>query len=176
MRTDDDGASRLQRDENLVDGGRRRIGRRHDRGDNAEGLGDLDDLPILQPLQHADRLHRPDESVHSLGCELILLDFVRNDAVSGFLHRELREQFALGRHSGRHRIDNRVDVLLRKLRDLHLRLPGPARERARLRHRSEIAIGCFGRRNRLRTRHVPRLLGLGQNLFDFGVRPRNDVH
>ena len=122
MRTDDDGASRLQRDENLVDRGRRRIGRRHDRGDDAERLGDLDDLAIFEPLQHADRPHRPDEPVHAIGGKLILLDLVGDDAESGFLDRELRERFALRRHGGSHRVDDGVDALLRELRNFHLRL------------------------------------------------------
>ncbi len=165
MRADDDRASCLQRDENLVDGRRRRVGRGHDRRHDPERLRDLDDLAIFQTVQDADGLHRANEAVDPIGGKLILLDLVGDDAVSGFFDRQLRERLALRRDGRRHRVDDGVDALLRQLRDFHLRLLGTARERARFGHRSEIAIGGFGGGNGLRTRHVPRAVRVWVEFF-----------
>ena len=61
VRADHDRAARLERDQDLVDRRRRRVRRRDDRRDDAERLGDLDDLAVLEPADDADGLHRPDE-------------------------------------------------------------------------------------------------------------------
>ena len=112
MRTDDDGAARLQRDQNLVDGGGGGIRGRDDRADDPERLGDLDDLAILEPIHDADRLHRPNEPIDRLRREQILLDFVGDDAEAGFLLCEPRERLRVRRHRRGHRIDDGVDLLL----------------------------------------------------------------
>ena len=69
-------------------------------------------------------------------------------------------------------------MLLTELSQLGLGLLGAPRERTRLRHRGEVAIGwrClgFGRQGRLRGHGV--FVALGKNLFDLGVRAGNDVY
>ncbi len=71
-----------------------------------------------------------------------------------------------------------IEVLLTELGQLGVGLPGAARERTRLRHRGEVAIGLrclgFGRQGSLRSNGV--FAALGKNLFDLGVRPGNDVY
>ena len=47
MRAEDDRAARLDGDQDLVDGRRRRVRRGHDGRDHAERLGDLDDAAVL---------------------------------------------------------------------------------------------------------------------------------
>ena len=140
MRADDDGTACFQRDENLIDGRRRRVGRRNNRRNDPERLRDLDNFSILEAAQDADGLHRPYEAVNPIGRKLVFLDLVGNHPVSGFLDRQLREGFALRRDRGRHRIDDCVDALLRQLRDFHLGLLRSARKRACFGHRSKIAI------------------------------------
>ena len=65
-----------------------------------------------------------------------------------------------------------------ELGQLALGLLGAPRERARLRHRGEVAIGVrclgFGRQGRLRGHGV--FAALGKNLFDLGVRAGDDVY
>ena len=96
MRADDDGAARLQRDQHLIDRGGRRVGRRDDGRDDAERLGDLDDLPILDAVDHADGLHRPDELVDLSGGEQVLLDLVGDDAVAGLLDGQAGQRLGVG--------------------------------------------------------------------------------
>ena len=71
-----------------------------------------------------------------------------------------------------------IEVLLTELGQVDLGLRGAPRERTRLRHRAEVAIGwrCLGvgRQGRLRGHGV--FAALGQNLFDLGVRAGNDVY
>ena len=71
-----------------------------------------------------------------------------------------------------------IEVLLAELAELGLGLRGAPRERARLRHRGEVATGLrclgFGRRGSLRNNGV--FAALGKNLFDLGVRAGNDVY
>ena len=171
VRAEDDRAARLERDQDLVDGGRRRVGRRNDGRDDAERLGDLDDPPIVVPRDDADGLHRPDELVDLLRAEQVLLNLVFDDAVAGFFDGEPREGFGLRRGRGGHRVDDGVDLLLAEFGELEPGLLGAARERARFGDRCEIAIGL---RRACGFSHG--LLGsLGQDPLDFGVRPRNDV-
>ena len=70
-----------------------------------------------------------------------------------------------------------IEVLVGELGQLGLVLGAP-RERTRLRHRGAVAIGwrClgFGRQGRLRSHGV--FAALGKNLFDLGVRARDDVY
>jgi hypothetical protein len=63
--------------------------------DHAERLRDLDDAAILVARDDADGLHRPDEAVHLLRREEVLLDLVVDDAVAGFFDGKPGEQ--LGR-------------------------------------------------------------------------------
>ena len=64
-----------------------------------------------------------------------------------------------------------------ELGQLGLGLLGAPRDRTRLRHQGEVAIGwrClgFGRHGSLRSNGV--FAALGKNLFDLGVRAGNDV-
>ena len=107
MRADHDRAARLDRNQDLVDRRGRRVRRRHDRADDAERFRDLDDLAILDPADHADGFHRPDEVVDLLRGEEVLLDLVGDDAVAGFLVRETGERFGLRRDGRGHRVDER---------------------------------------------------------------------
>ena len=144
MRTEDDRAARLQRDEDLVDRRRRRVGRRDNRGDDAEGLGDLDHSAVVVPCDDPDGLHRADEVVDLLRAEQVLLNLVFDDAVGGFLDGEARERLRLRRGGGGHRIDDRVDARLIELGELEPRLLRSAGERTCLGNRREIAIGLRG--------------------------------
>ena len=107
-----DGTPRLEGNQNLVDGGGRGIGGRYDARDDAEGLGNLDDLAIVEPLHDADGLHRPDELVDLLGREEILLDLVVDDAVAGFFGGKPGERFSLRGDGRRHGVDVGVDLIL----------------------------------------------------------------
>ena len=112
MRTENDHAASLDGDEDLVNGRRRRIGRRDDGRDDAERLGDLDDARRLVPRDDADGLHRPDEAVDLLRAEEVLLYLVGDDAVAGLVDRQPRKGFGLRRGRRGHRIDDRVDLFL----------------------------------------------------------------
>ena len=92
------------------------------------------------PRDDADRLHRPDELVDLLRREEVLLDLVFDDAVAGFLDGQPRERLRLRGRGGRHRVDDRVDLLLAELGELEPRLLGAPRERARFGDRREIAV------------------------------------
>ena len=140
MRADDDRASRLERDQDLVDGRGRGVGRGDDCRDDAEGLGDLDDLAVLDSSDDADRLHRADEAVDLVGREEVLLDLVGDDAVARLLVSEPGERLRLGRRGLRHAVDDGVDLLLRELRQNSGRLLRAAREGARFVNGGEVAI------------------------------------
>ena len=140
MRAQDDGAARLDRDQDLVDRGRGGIGRRHDGGDDAERLGDLDDALVLVPRDDADRLHRLDELVDLLRGEEVLLNLVGDDAVAGFLDGEPGEGFGLRRGGGGHGVDDGVDFSwLNSASSSHACLA--RRASARFRDGGEVAIG-----------------------------------
>ena len=141
MRADHDRAARLERDQDLVDGGGRRVRGRDDRGDDAERLGDLDDLPVLDAPDDADRLHRPDEAVDLVGGEEVLLDLVGDDAVAGFLVRQPGEGLGLRRGGLRHRVDDGVDLFLGELGEEARGFLRAARERARFVNGGQVAIG-----------------------------------
>jgi hypothetical protein len=141
MRAEHDRASCFERDQNLVDRRRRGIGGRHDRGDDAERLRDFDDATVVVARNDADRLHWPDEVIHLLRAEEILLDLVFDDAVAGFIDGESRERFGLRRGGGSHRIDNCVDALLAELGQLEPRLLRAPGESACLSDGGQIAIG-----------------------------------
>ena len=115
VRADDDRAARLDADQNLVDRGRGRIGRRHDRRDDAERLGDFDDLLRRRRGDDADRLHRPDELVHVLRPEQVLLNLVGDDAVGRLFDRQARERLGVRRGGRRHGVDDGVDLGLGEL-------------------------------------------------------------
>jgi hypothetical protein len=115
VRTQHDRAARFERDEDLVDGRRRGIGRRHDRRDHAEGLRDLDDLPFIITMDDADGLHRPDERVDAVGRETVLLNLVGDDAESGFFDGERRQILGVWTHGRRGSIDEAIDLFLREL-------------------------------------------------------------
>ena len=180
MRADDDGAARLERNQDLVDGGRGRVRGRHDRRDDAERLGDLDDLPILDPPDDPDRLHRADEAVDLVGGEEVLLDLVGDDAVARFLVRQAGERLGLGRGGLGHGIDDGVDLFLGELGEETRGLLRAAREGARFVNRGQVAIG-LGRGLRHagpeRAEGGLRLgvLDLGEDFLDFRVRAGDDV-
>ena len=71
-----------------------------------------------------------------------------------------------------------TDAFVAELGQLDPALLGAPRERARLRHRGEVAIGLrrpgFGHQGRLGGHGV--FAALGKNLFDLGVRAGNHVH
>jgi hypothetical protein len=141
VRADDDRAPGLQRDQDLVDGRGRGIGRRHDGRHDAEGLGDLDDLAILEAGDDADRFHRPDEVVDLLRREEVLFDLVGDDPVAGLLVRQPRERLGLRRDRRRHGVHDRVDLGLGQFRQRRRGLFGAACEGAGFADRSEVAIG-----------------------------------
>ena len=145
VRAQDNRATSFERDEDLVDGGGGRIGRRNDGGHDTKRLGDLDHAPILVPGNDADRLHRPDELVHLLRAEQVFLDLVFDDAVSRFFNSESCERFGLRSRRGGHRVDDCVDSRLIEFGDLEPRLLGPPSEGAGFRDRREIAIGWLRR-------------------------------
>jgi hypothetical protein len=151
MRAEDDRAARLDRDQHLVDGGRGRVGRRHDRRDDAERLGDLDDLPVLDAIDDADGLHRPDELVDLTRGEQVLLDLVGDHAVTGLVDGEAGQRFGVRRHRVGHCRDDGVDPLLREFGEQRLRLPRGPRQRSRLGDRGEILVGWWCR---VRSRHI----------------------
>ena len=62
----------------------------------------------------------------------------------GLFHGEARERLGLRRDGRGHRVDDRVDLRLRELREDELRLLGAARQRACLGNRSEIFVGLRG--------------------------------
>ena len=140
VRAQDDRAARLYRDQNLVNRCRRRICRRDDGTDDAEGFGDFDDLAVFEAADDADGLDRLDEAVDLFRREQVLLDLVGDDAVAGFFVREAGEGFGLRRDGGGHRVDQRVDLLLGELRQDGGGFPGPAGERPRLLNGCEVAI------------------------------------
>ena len=72
-------------------------------------------LLILDAVDHADGLHRPDELVDLLRREQVLLDLVGDDAVAGLFDGQARERFGVRRDGGGHGIDDGVDLGLRKL-------------------------------------------------------------
>ena len=141
MRADDDRAARLERDEDLVDRRGGRVRRRHDGRDDAERLGDLDDLAVVESLDDADGLHRPDEVVDLLRGEQVLLDLVGDDAVAGFFVGEAGERLGLGRDRGRHRVDDGVDLFLGELGERVGGLLRAARKGPRLVNGRQVAIG-----------------------------------
>ena len=144
VRAHHDRAARLDGDQDLVDRRRRRIGGRDDGGDDAERLGDLDDLGRLDATQHADGLHRLDELIDRLGGEPVLADLVGGDAEAGLFVGELGERFALRRDGRRHGVDDGVDLGLRQLGELALRDLRARDEVARLAHRRQIGVGGSG--------------------------------
>ena len=161
MRADHDGAAGFQRDQNLVDRGRCRIGRRDDRSHHTERLGNFDDAAIVVPCDDADGLHRPNEAIDLLRAEEILLDFVFDNPVSGLFDGEPRECLSLGCRRGGHRVDDRVDAFLAELGELEPCLPGAPREGAGFGNRGEIAIALgltygFRHRQTQRTQRVQR--------------------
>jgi hypothetical protein len=131
MRAEHDGAAGLERDQDLVDRGRGRIRRGHDGRHDTEGLGNLDDLAIVEAIHHAHRAHRTNEVEDALRGEEILLDLVRLDAVAGLLDRHPSQSRGVRRNGRRHRGDDRVDLFLRQLGEQRLRLPGRPSQRAR---------------------------------------------
>ena len=136
MRAEHDGAARLERDQDLVDGRGRRVGGRHDGGHDAEGLGDLDDLLVLDPVDDADGAHRPDELEHALRGEQVLLDLVGFDAVAGFLDGHLRQRTGVrrdGRRPSRSRWRRCAPATARRAAAGPAWRPGPARVRWRWR-------------------------------------------
>ncbi len=116
VRAEHDGTARLERDQDLVDGGRGRVRGRDDGGDDAERLGDLDDLPLLVAADDADGRHRADERGRPAP---------RRRGSSGSCRRRRRSRFprrrggrtasAAGGGRGRHRVDDGVDALLGEL-------------------------------------------------------------
>ena len=56
---------------------------------------------------HADGLHRPDESVDLLGGEEVLLNLVGDDAVAGFFDGQAGERLGLRRRGRGHGVDDR---------------------------------------------------------------------
>ena len=142
VRAHHDRAARLDGDQDLVDRRRGRVGGRDDRGDDAERLGDLDDLGRLEASQHADRLHRLDELVDRLGGEAILADLVGDDAEAGLLVRRAGPAPRTAAcHCRGHGVDDGVDLGLRQLGELALRHLGARDEVARLLHRRQIGVG-----------------------------------
>ena len=69
-------------------------------------------------------------------------------------------------------------MLLTEFGQLGLGLLGAPRERARLRHRGEVATGLrglgFGRHGSLRSNGV--FAALGKNLFDLSMRAGDDLY
>ncbi len=101
-------------------------------------------------FEHADGLHRTDEAIDAIGGKQILLNLVGDDAVSGLLDRQPRER--LGSAGATAAAIASTIASIRSCESSassRLSLPGAARERARLGHRGEIAVGAFGRGNGL---------------------------
>jgi hypothetical protein len=176
VRADDDGAAGLERDQNLVDGRRGRVGRGDDCRHHAERLGNLQHLAVVEAGDHAHRLHRADEGVDALRREEVLLNLVGDDAVAGLLDRQAGELLSPGGCGFGHAVDDRVDLRLGKLGELLLRLAGSSGERSRLGHRGQVAVclsglglarhgsrwgtpGCRGRRRRPTVRPRPSVEG-----------------
>ena len=138
---DDDRAARLERDEDLVDGGRGGVGRRHDRRHHTERFGDLDDAPGLVPGDDADSLHRLDEVVDRFRGEQVLLDLVFVDAKPCLVHSQTGKRLGVGGGGVGDGGDDGVDLFLGELGEFEPGLLGPSGERARLGNGGEVAIG-----------------------------------
>jgi hypothetical protein len=140
MRTDDDGATRLEGDEDFVDCGGCRVGRRHDGGDHAKRLGDFDHAPIFVAGNHPHGLHRLDKGVDLLGGEQVFLNLVGDDPEAGFFHGETREGLCLGHCGGGDGVNDGIDLFLAELGQFEPGLPGPTGQSARFRDGGEIAV------------------------------------
>ena len=141
VRTEHDRTARLHRDQQLVDGGGGGVGRWCDGGDHAERLGDLHDAPIVEPPQHADRLHRPDEVVHGAGREEVLPDLVGPHAVPGLFHGGRRESLGMLRGRRGHGGYDSIDLLLAELGQGGLRIVRPRSEPVGLLGGAPVEIG-----------------------------------
>ena len=147
MRAQHDRAARLQGNQDLIDGRRSGIRRRHDGGDDAERLGNLDDAFLVVACDDADGLHRTDEAEDLLRREQILLDLVSHDPVAGLVDGQLGKGTRLIGRRGRHGVDDGVDAFLGELGELEPRLLRAPCESACFGDRGEIAVrvrgGCF---------------------------------
>jgi hypothetical protein len=140
MRTQHDGTAGFERDQNLIDRRRRGIGRRYDARDHPERLCNFYDLAIVEPRDHPDCFHRPDEPVDHLRRKEVFLNLVADDAVAGFIDGHPRENFGLGRGRGGARVDNCVDLVLAEFGEFWSGVFGAPCERAGFLGRDEIAI------------------------------------
>ncbi len=64
----------------------------------------------LVARNHAHGLHGPDELIHVVGRETILLNLVRDDAVAGLLDGEDGERLGVQAGSRRDGVNDRVDL------------------------------------------------------------------
>ncbi len=112
MRTEHDRTARLDGDEDFVDRGRCRVGRRHDAGHDTERFGNLDDAHVLAARDDADGAHRPDERVDVLGRKPVLEHLVGDDAEAGFFDGHAREFFGARTHGCGHPVDDAIDLVL----------------------------------------------------------------
>ena len=147
MRTDDDGASRLEGNQNLVDRRGSGVGRGRDRRDHTEGIGDFHDLAFLVAPHDADGAHRPDELEDLLGREEVLLDLVGHDPVAGLFHRQAREFLRTWPCRVGHGGDTAIDLFLRELGQRRGRLFGALRELPGFLNGGQITIGGRGGRS-----------------------------
>src|SRR5262245_4347366 len=161
MRADHDRAPGLEGDQDLVDRRRRGIGRGDDGRHDAERLGDLDDLLVLDAIDHAHGLHRANELVDLTRGEQILLYLVRHHAVSGLLDGEPGQRFGLQSDGLRHRRDDGVDLFLLEFGQQRLRLARGAGERPGFRDGRQVFVGGWGRLRKCH-RGVPVPQGLGR--------------
>ena len=125
VRRDDQRVAGLERDQRLVDRGRSRVGRRDDRGDDADRLGDLLDAETLVVLEHTASLDVLVRVVDVLGSIVVLDHLVLDHAHAGFGYGHLGQRNAgivRGKRGGG---ENPVHLLLRIFGVLDLRRLDP---------------------------------------------------
>ena len=131
MRADHDRVAPLERDQDLVNRGGSRIGRRQDRRHHAHRHGDFDDALRSVFAHHADGLQRPDGFVHALRRKKVLQDLVLDHAIGGLFHRQARQLFRIGGGRGRHRVHDAVHLLLGEILEFEECLVGALDQFAR---------------------------------------------
>ena len=172
VRADDDRTAGLQRDEDLIYSRRRRVRGRDDRGDDAEGFGDLDDFAVLESVDDADRLHRPDELVHLTRAEEVFLNLVFDDPVARLFDGQPCERLGVGRDGLGHGADDRDRSVPARARQEAV---GPAWRCAPARAPRRWTQGPCPSGARNPSQPSRWCYPFGQDSFDFCVRTGDDV-
>ena len=93
MRTEHDGVAAFERNQGLVDGGRRRIRGWNDRCNHTDRTGDLEYSLFLVLADNADGFHRPDGAINVVCAEKVLQRFVLDGSIARFFNGKPGEGF-----------------------------------------------------------------------------------